>query len=67
MPTGARPGCCPPVAKLRDIDARGAILLPGLINAHAHVNAEGNSATSAHDQLAAQIVRQARFNGMGAD
>jgi len=43
------------------VDLAGKTIVPGLINAHAHVNAEGNSATSAHDRLAAQLLLYARY------
>jgi imidazolonepropionase-like amidohydrolase len=43
------------------VDLAGKTIIPGLINAHAHVNAETNSATSARDQLAAQLLLYAQY------
>jgi len=43
------------------VDLAGKTIIPGLINAHAHVNAEANSATSARDQLAAQLLLYSQY------
>jgi imidazolonepropionase-like amidohydrolase len=43
------------------VDLAGKTIIPGLLNAHAHVNAETNSAASARDQLAAQLLLYAQY------
>jgi imidazolonepropionase-like amidohydrolase len=43
------------------VDLAGKTIIPGLVNAHAHVNAEENSSVSARDQLAAQLLLYAQY------
>jgi imidazolonepropionase-like amidohydrolase len=43
------------------VDLAGKTIIPGLINAHAHVNAETDSTTGARDQLAAQLLLYAQY------
>ncbi len=43
------------------VDLAGKTIIPGLINAHAHINAEANSAISPRDQLAAQLLLYGQY------
>jgi imidazolonepropionase-like amidohydrolase len=43
------------------VDLAGKTIIPGFINAHAHVNADANSTTPARDQLAAQLLLYGQY------
>jgi imidazolonepropionase-like amidohydrolase len=43
------------------MDLAGKTIIPGFINAHAHVNADTDSAISARDQLAAQLLLYGQY------
>jgi imidazolonepropionase-like amidohydrolase len=43
------------------VDLAGKTIIPGLIDAHAHVNADADSAISARDQLAAQLLLYGQY------
>jgi len=43
------------------VDLAGKTIIPGLINAHAHVNADADSAIPARDQLAAQLLLYSQY------
>jgi imidazolonepropionase-like amidohydrolase len=43
------------------MDLSGKTIIPGLINAHAHVNADNDSSVTVRDQLAAQLLLYAQY------
>lgn len=48
-------------AGARRIDVRGKTIMPGLVNAHAHVNADPKSSVPAATQLTGQLALYARY------